>query len=410
MPLTFILRRLLLIALLVLPQIYWLKIVLRLSKRSNRLLRYLIRLLVIFCWVAMIAVLIDRISAKFLPPRISYRIAPPVQLWIFSSTFAFFFTKALHMVVWLWERLLELIQKPTKEYIASRRAMLRQTASIVGTAPFAAAIYGYGRERLHFEVEHVEVPLANLPRALNGMRILQLSDIHVGDFMPLHEIRRAVLIANELDPHVAVITGDFVTSWGDPLAECIGELGRLRSPLGTWACNGNHEIYAGAEDDAEKIFAANGMTLLRHSASQLKWNGADFNLIGIDYQRNIPMAGKPLPTLNGAESLVRREMPNILLSHNPNTFPSAAAAGVELSLSGHTHGGQVDVEILHTALNPARFITSFIAGLYHLPIEKQRTQQAFLYVNRGLGTLGFPARIGSRPEITLLTLRSSQAG
>ena len=101
-------------------------------------------------------------------------------------------------------------------------------------------------------------------------------------------------------------------------------------------------------------------------------------------------------------------MPNILLSHNPNTFASAAAGGVELSLAGHTHGGQVRVEILHTALNPARFITSFIAGLYRMPLRNTREQQACLYVNRGLGTLGFPARIGSKPEITLLTLRSAQ--
>jgi predicted MPP superfamily phosphohydrolase len=407
MPLTFLLRRLLLVTLLVLPQIYWLKIVLRLSRESNRLLRYLVRLLVVFCWAAMIAVLIDRISAKFLPPRISSWIAPPVQLWIFSSTFAFFFTKALHMLAWLWGRLLELIHKPTKqpEYIASRRKMLRQAASIVGTAPFAAAIYGYGRERLKFEVEHIEVPLASLPRALNGMRILQLSDIHVGDFMPVHEVRRAVSIGNELDPHLAVITGDFVTSWGDPLADCVRELSRLRAPLGIWGCNGNHEIYAGAEDEAERTFAANDMRLLRCSAAQLKWNGAEFNLVGIDYQRSIQFAGKTLPDLNGAERLIRRDMPNILLSHNPNTFPSAAAAGVQLSLAGHTHGGQVNVEILHTAVNPARFLTKYIAGLYHMRSNQQGSPEAFLYVNRGLGTLGFPARIGSRPEITLLTLR-----
>jgi len=230
----------------------------------------------------------------------------------------------------------------------------------------------------------------------------------VGDFMPLHEIRRAVGMANELAAELAVITGDFVSSRGDPLAGCITALARLRAPLGVWGCNGNHEIYAGAEDDAEALFASNGMRLLRQAASQIKWNGATLNLIGIDYQRNATITQRAIGTLNGAESLVRRDMPNILLSHNPNTFYRAAGAGVELSLAGHTHGGQVNVEILKSELNPARFFTSFIAGLYRLPMPvsgNKAVQQASLYVNRGLGTLGIPARIGANPEIALLTLR-----
>jgi uncharacterized protein len=295
------------------------------------------------------------------------------------------------------------------EHDTTRRTVLRNAASLFGGAPFAIALYGYAYERRQFAVESVEVPVANLPTALDGMRIVQLSDIHVGDFMPPHEIRRAVMMANDLEPHLAVITGDFLTSWGDPLAECIRELSRMRTPLGTWGCNGNHEIYAGAEDYAEALFTANGMRMLRSSASQIRWNGSALNLVGIDYQRNIRMPGTSMPSLNGAEPLVRHDIPNILLSHNPNTFASAAAAGVELSLAGHTHGGQVNVEILHTALNPARFVTRFVAGLYALPLGNGGRLQARLYVNRGLGTLGFPARIGSKPEITLLTLRSGHA-
>ena len=121
-----------------------------------------------------------------------------------------------------------------------------------------------------------------------------------------------------------------------------------------------------------------------------------------------------MPSLQNIERLVRRDMPNILLSHNPNTFYSAAELGIELSLAGHTHGGQVNVEIIHSALNPARFMTRFIAGAYQLPMslsEQGATdaapQWSRLYVNRGLGTLALPARIGATPEITLLTLRCS---
>jgi uncharacterized protein len=102
-------------------------------------------------------------------------------------------------------------------------------------------------------------------------------------------------------------------------------------------------------------------------------------------------------------------MPNVLLSHNPNSFHRAAELGIELSLAGHTHGGQVKFEIVDHSLSPARLITPFVAGLYHLPAaisgNGSGSQKAALYVNRGLGTFGFPVRIGVPPEITLLTLR-----
>jgi predicted MPP superfamily phosphohydrolase len=123
-----------------------------------------------------------------------------------------------------------------------------------------------------------------------------------------------------------------------------------------------------------------------------------------------------MPSLQGVDALVRRDMPNILLSHNPNTFHRAAEEGIELSLAGHTHGGQVTVEIVHRSWNPAKFMTPFIAGLYELPMAARvngsnsgLVRTARLYVNRGIGTLGVPVRLGAPPEITLLTLRSEAA-
>jgi predicted MPP superfamily phosphohydrolase len=112
-------------------------------------------------------------------------------------------------------------------------------------------------------------------------------------------------------------------------------------------------------------------------------------------------------------------MPNILLSHNPNTFRRSAELGIELMLTGHTHGGQVRVEILHHNLSPARFLTPYVAGLYSRPLGRPSTASdddpesdpkkpaAVLYVNRGLGTIGIPVRLGVPPEITFHTLRRS---
>jgi uncharacterized protein len=258
------------------------------------------------------------------------------------------------------------------------------------------------------------VPISGLPKGLDGMRIVQLSDIHAGDFMPPAEVRRAVEMANELGADLAVVTGDFISDARDPLAACIAELGALQAPLGIWGCNGNHEIYALAEDKAQRLFEKNGMRLLRQESIELKYGGEKFNLIGVDYQRDHMTSGPRAPMLADIQHLVRRDVPNILLSHNPNSFRRAAELGIELSLAGHTHGGQVKFEIVDHSVSPARLITDFVAGLYHLPMKNNGAttnngagQRAALYVNRGLGTFGFPVRLGVPPEITLLTLRAA---
>jgi predicted MPP superfamily phosphohydrolase len=158
------------------------------------------------------------------------------------------------------------------------------------------------------------------------------------------------------------------------------------------------------------------MRLLRAANAVVEHKGGRFNLLGVDYQRDhMTSEERTGPMLREIEPLVRRDMPNILLSHNPNSFRRAAELGIELSLAGHTHGGQVKFEIVDHSVSPARLITPFVAGLYRLPmnghagvapgIRTNGLDKAALYVNRGLGTFGFPVRIGVPPEITLLTLR-----
>lgn len=301
----------------------------------------------------------------------------------------------------------EILQNP------SRRYLFQTTAVAVGIAPFAVSLYGYFGERLRFVVERVEVPIPDLPAALDGLRIVQLSDIHLSSYLPREEARRAVAMANELGAHLAVVTGDFITGHTDPLEDCVEELAALRAPLGVWGCNGNHEIYAREEARAAQLFQQAGMRLLRQRSAEVLHNGQALNLIGVDYQRSRAVDGPPKPMLEGVEPLVRRDVPNILLSHNPNAFPRAAELGIELTLAGHTHGGQVQVEILDHHLSPARFMSDFVAGLYHRPlgpagaqqIEQGQRRTAFAYVNRGIGTVGTPVRFGAPPEITLLTLR-----
>src|SRR6516164_337630 len=264
----FILRRLLLLTLLTLPQWFWIGRAWKLAGHAKpRTVRWLANIFLICAVLAMILVLYDRISGKFLPESLTILVAPVVQLWIITSTFVFFGVLLLRLIArvlsWLRSIFRSAAEGPDD---TNRRSILRYSISLIGSTPFLAAVYGYAFERFSFEVVRRDLSVANLPAALDGLRIVQLSDIHIGDSFPVNQLRRAVAMANCLGADLAVITGDFVTSWGDPLEACIAELSLLKAPLGVWGCNGNHEIYAGAEDEAERLFRQYGMRLLRQSA------------------------------------------------------------------------------------------------------------------------------------------------
>jgi uncharacterized protein len=440
------------LSLFFLSQRFWHRVIWRSTGNfRSQLLRVAARLL----WLAMIFLVICafidsvRMDHHHLIPR-GTLVSVLVGLWFFSAVFGFLAVKLVRGLDLLWSRIHKKVH-PQRAAVAvqpdvnlasaasveqlrdpGRRYFFRAATAAAGAAPFLGAMYGYAAERLKYQVRREEIPISNLNPALDGLSIVQISDIHLSGYMPRTQVRRAVEMANELGAHLAVVTGDFITGASDPLPDCIDEIRQLRAPLGTFGCNGNHEIYARVEDLAQSLFAQAGMKLLRGENTQLTFNGAQFNLIGVDYQRERTLEGHKKQTLTNVEQLVRRDMPNILLSHNPNSFPRAAELGIELSLAGHTHGGQIQVEILDHRLSPARFITDYIAGLYQRPLmapsldtprysrvdgysEAPRvsrvpavvnaTGMASLYVNRGLGTVGAPVRIGVPPEITLIVLR-----
>jgi predicted MPP superfamily phosphohydrolase len=375
-------------------------------------------------------------------------------LWFFSALFAYIAVKLVRGIdrIWAWLRAayrLKAASTPSPVSVSpapavphasapaaaelipnpSRRYFFKTATALAGAGPFLTAVYGFAAERLDYQVREIDIPLPNLPAGLEGMKIVQISDIHLSSYMPRMQVRRAVSMANDLGADLALVTGDFITGAGDSIADCIDEVRGLRASLGVWGCNGNHEVYARAEDKAQILFAQAGMKLLRQESAQLTFNGASFNLIGVDYQRERTPRGRRVLMLPNVEPLVRRDMPNILLSHNPNAFNRAAEMGIELTLAGHTHGGQIQVEILDHRLSPARFITDYVAGLYHRPMfapapndrassagsafetshgslfPNRSSALASIYVNRGLGTVGAPVRLGVPPEITLLTLR-----
>ncbi len=295
--------------------------------------------------------------------------------WAFSSVCAFF-------VVLLWRRM--------PDFDPARRGFIRAAGAAAVAAPFGVLGFGMFIQRSAFRVREVEIPVANLPPDLNGLRIAHLSDIHMSPFLTEAELARAVGLANELKPHLAVITGDLVTSEGDPLEACLRQLARLKSDAGRVGCLGNHEIYAKCQNAAERIGRQVGIDFLRMRNRQFRFGNAVLNVAGVDWQR-------PPRMLSGTAGLLVPAATNIMLSHNPNAFDAAAEQGWDVVLSGHTHGGQITVEILDQGVNPARFFTDYVYGLY-------RKGPSSIYVTRGIGTVGLPARIGAPPEVALIRL------
>src|SRR5581483_2291923 len=188
------------------------------------------------------------------------------RVWLVASVFAFLAYQSVELLGWISHAA---SGSERMAFDPSRRHAFRYLAYLAGSVPLLAATYGFAAGRLRYQVQRVEVPITGLPKALDGLRIAQLSDIHIGEFMPRDEVRRAVEMTNDLRADLAVVTGDFVSSHHDPLDVCIAELSVLRAPLGVWGCNGNHEIYAGAEDAATELFAQHGMKLLRQQSVQL---------------------------------------------------------------------------------------------------------------------------------------------
>ena len=274
----------------------------------------------------------------------------------------------------------------------TRRAVMNGLAKAAIAAPFAIAGYGTFIGRDQFQLREIEMAFPNLPPSLDGLRIAQITDIHAGPYLTLKEVERVVAMANETRPHLAVVTGDLITETGDPLEETIKRLATLKADAGIWGCMGNHEEFASCENFTETYGRKLGIEFLRHSGQRLRFGDSDLALSGVDYQ------AQSQSYLVGVEDLVRPDAFNLLLSHNPDVFPKAAALGYDLVLGGHTHGGQVTVEIVEQWVNAGLFFTPYVAGEYRLP-------NSALYVSRGIGTVNLPMRVGALPEVTLVRLK-----
>jgi predicted MPP superfamily phosphohydrolase len=321
-----------------------------------------------------------------LPEPVRGAVSATAYLWAFASTGAW-------VIFRVWRNFSRRLDHEAMD--PSRRAILNAAGTAAVLAPFAITAFGSLVERTNFGVREVDLPFKDLPPDLDGLRIAQISDIHLSLFLSENEFARVIDAANELRPNLILITGDLISFRGDPLDACIRQLARLRADGGLYGCLGNHEVYAKTEEYTVAECARRGIRFLRAESLPLKFGNATLQLSGVDYES----IWKRPHYLSGAERLKAPGAFNVLMSHNPDVFPAAAAKGFDLTVSGHTHGGQVTVEYLQQTLNLARFVTPYVYGTY-----RRGEKNSALYVTRGIGTIGLPLRLGAQPEIAVLRL------
>ncbi len=265
----------------------------------------------------------------------------------------------------------------------------------IGTFSFAWVLAAYGTlvRRSLFVVKEEEIRIAGWPEGLDGFRIAQLSDLHIGSLTSRRLVERWIEASNAAAPDLVVLTGDLVTS-GTVFHEDIANyMGRLRAPAGVVSVMGNHDYFGGGEP-LLTLLRARGVRVLQNQSELVEKNGARFRLAGVDdtWTRRANLE-KALEEATGSEK-------TILLAHDPELFPMAAEAGVAFTLSGHTHGGQIAFPWLAKRFSLAHLSQSYVVGRY----EKKG---ALLYVHPGLGTTGPPIRFGVAPAIVVHTLRSA---
>lgn len=268
--------------------------------------------------------------------------------------------------------------------------LLGTAGATVGTL---AVAWGYWRGHRTLEIERRTLVLPELPAALDGLRLVHVSDLHAGPLADRRALEDAIARIQALDPDLVCVTGDLVDSDKTDLAAWTPLLASLRARHGVFAILGNHDRDAGVERVACAIERDTAWRLLRDEAARITIDGGDLHLLGLE-DRRAPALTAALPALRAA---VPARGFAILLAHHPDVFDEAAAAGLPLTLAGHTHGGQLAVPLFRQ-MNVARLIIS------RRPVGWYRQDGQYLHVSAGLGVSGQRIRLGMPREITEITL------
>ena len=272
---------------------------------------------------------------------------------------------------------------------SSRRLFIRNTAMGLGAYTFIGSLHSiYTRD--DYRIERVKLQLKKLSPALTSLSILMISDVHAGMYMLEDDMLKYTEAINNLNPDVIFIPGDFVTSRTDEIYPFVKAFSGLKAKYGIYTCLGNHDFFADPDVITDEIRKM-GMQVLRNETEELEWNGTKIMLSGVDDGRHANFK----KVTYEASSL---DTTRILLCHKPYFFETAAAGKFDLTLSGHTHGGQIVLfDALGVKITPAALASPYVSGKY-------RMGDSLMYVSRGIGTVGLPVRVNCPPEITVFSL------
>ena len=341
--------------------------------------------------------------------------------YVFSlvALFLLFFLPKLIMVIfealedllqlgrWSWSKMLPGPTNGTGE-VLDRSHFLSQLGLILAAVPFAGVLYGVTKGRSNFNVAHVPIRSSTLPEAFNGLRIVQISDMHLGSYGDdISIVKRGMELIQAENPDMILFTGDMVNDYAEEAERFVQLMADLKAPMGKFSILGNHDYsdYVKWEDPVAKtknldhlknIHAEMGFRLMLDEHVSVERNGEQIGLLGIqNWGKRFQKYGDLVKAMKGTEQFPFR----ILMSHDPTHWEEQVrGTGIDLTLSGHTHGAQLGVKLGHTTYSPAQWVYDHWAGLY------KEAGQA-LYVNRGFGFIGFPGRVGMPPEITVLELQ-----
>ena len=326
-------------------------------------------------------------------------------------------TVAVSMWVFFAYMILAVARLPLNiSIIASRRRPLRIVGGVLSVAVAAAFIYGMAVTRTDYTVNRVEIVSDRLPVSFDGYSIVQISDLHIGSMVrPQHETERIVEICNSLNADMVAFCGDLVNIRWTEIDTVADLLGRLQARDGVYAVTGNHDLGVYVRDtlalpvseNTRRVIEAEralGWHVLDNETAYIRRGGDSVSLTGLSFDREWAEKrhSPDLPTggIGAAYVGVPHSLFNITLAHIPQLWDDIVAEGYgDVTLSGHVHSMQMKLRVGRRGISPAAIRYRRWSGLYSEDGHN-------LYINDGLGCVLFPMRVGARPEITLLVLRS----
>jgi predicted MPP superfamily phosphohydrolase len=299
---------------------------------------------------------------------------------------------------------------PVNNHNISRLIFLNKIALGMAVIPFVGFVYGMVKGAFDYKIHRVKVVLPNLPDAFNGLKILHISDIHSGSFVSTVHLQQAVKLINEQQADIVFFTGDLVNDRASEMEMHIETLSGIKASMGVYSTLGNHDYgdYVKWDSVEEKrknleslknVHTKLGWKLLMNEHVALTRGDSEIAVIGIENwggNLNFPKYGDLKKAYSGTEKYPVK----LLLSHDPshwNMQVKEEYKDIDITFSGHTHGFQFGIEIPGFRWSPSQYFYKQWAGLY-------RHEKQYVYVNRGLGFLGYPGRVGILPEITVMEL------